>query len=184
MHPRSKTEPAVTSIKMAEFFNFGGLANYDSQPKAGFKAFEIAPVIERIVTTSADRPKMVCLSLKMLKITQGLNLYSNNLYEFYKVVRIIYLYSFVNCCQRVFFIQERFQNTFPSLTYGVFPFMFTCLLYCIVVNSSGMWVLIDPLDLSLLWLVEVFPGSCILHNIDCRMLKFDKYDCSNPKRPS
>lgn len=79
MHPRSKTEPAVTSIKMAEFFN---LANYDSQPKAGFKAFEIAPVIERIVTTSADRPKMVCLSLKMLKITQGLNLYSNNLYEF------------------------------------------------------------------------------------------------------
>lgn len=67
---------------MAEFFNFGGLANYDSQSKAGFKAFEIAPVIERIVTTSADRPKMVCLSLKMLKITQGLNLYSNNLYEF------------------------------------------------------------------------------------------------------
>ncbi|XP_067054728.1 transforming growth factor-beta receptor-associated protein 1-like [Acropora muricata] len=44
---------------MAEFFNFGGLANYDSQPKAGFKAFEIAPVIERIVTTSADRPKMI-----------------------------------------------------------------------------------------------------------------------------
>ena len=39
-----------------------------------------------------------------------------------------------------------------------------------------MWVLIDPLDLPLLWLVEVFPGSCILHNIDCRMLKFDKYD--------
>ena len=43
-------------------------------------------------------------------------------------------------------------------------------------HQGCMWVLIDPLDLSLLWLVEVFPGSCILHDIDCRKLKFDKYD--------
>ena len=46
---------------MAEFYSsgkeFGG--GYDSQAKMSFKAFEIAPVIERIVTTSADRPKTV-----------------------------------------------------------------------------------------------------------------------------
>nr|XP_058955595.1 transforming growth factor-beta receptor-associated protein 1-like [Pocillopora verrucosa] len=45
---------------MAEFY--GSSANYESQAKMSFRAFEIAPVIERIVTTSADRPKTVeCL---------------------------------------------------------------------------------------------------------------------------
>ena len=42
---------------MAEFY--GSSANYESQAKMSFRAFEIAPVIERIVTTSADRPKTV-----------------------------------------------------------------------------------------------------------------------------
>ena len=46
---------------MAEFYSSGKEfgSTYDSQAKIGFKAFEIAPVIERIVTTSADRPKTV-----------------------------------------------------------------------------------------------------------------------------
>lgn len=58
-------------------------------------------------------------------------------------------------------------------------FSLSCLhAFCIVVSSSGMWVLIDPLDLALLWLAQVFPGSCILHSIDCRMLKFAEYDLS------
>ena len=42
---------------MAEFYSSAG--NYESQAKMSFRAFEIAPVIERIVTTSADRPKTV-----------------------------------------------------------------------------------------------------------------------------
>lgn len=46
---------------MAEFYSSGKEfgSTYDSQAKIGFKAFEITPVIERIVTTSADRPKTV-----------------------------------------------------------------------------------------------------------------------------
>ena len=52
-----------SSNKMAEFFSIGNLATYDPQAKGSFKAFEIAPCIERIVTTSADRPKMVGLTL-------------------------------------------------------------------------------------------------------------------------
>lgn len=47
---------------MAEFYS-GNFGSYDSQPKVSFKAFEIAPVIERIVTTSADRPKTVGCSV-------------------------------------------------------------------------------------------------------------------------
>lgn len=45
---------------MAEFYGSGKeFGSYDSQVKMSFKAFEIAPVIERIVTTSADKPKTV-----------------------------------------------------------------------------------------------------------------------------
>ena len=44
---------------MAEFYGTGSVGTYDSQAKVSFKAFEIAPVIERIVTTSTDRPKTV-----------------------------------------------------------------------------------------------------------------------------
>lgn len=46
---------------MAEFYGGGKEfgSSYDSQAKMSFKAFEIAPVIERIVTTSTDRPKTV-----------------------------------------------------------------------------------------------------------------------------
>jgi len=50
---------------MAEFYGSGKEfgSSYDSQTKMSFKAFEIAPVIERIVTTSADRPKTVGLEV-------------------------------------------------------------------------------------------------------------------------
>lgn len=44
---------------MAEFYSHLNTAAYESHAKVSFKAFEIAPVIERIVTTSAERPKTV-----------------------------------------------------------------------------------------------------------------------------
>lgn len=46
-------------INMAEFYSSGNTATYNSQAKVSFKAFEIAPVIEKVVTTSTDRPKTV-----------------------------------------------------------------------------------------------------------------------------
>lgn len=57
-----------------------------------------------------------------------------------------------------------------------FPFHVYMPSVLLSIHQGCAWVLIDPLDLSLLWLVEVFRGSNILRNIDSRMLKFDKYD--------